>query len=162
MGRTVRNAKLKETISKVNLEGKYFCTEIYLFSFWGVHQSFEVITGLNFRFIGNMHMHMFSTLKRKSWLLRMTLLRAVQVQAGVVKKFERIFRSYTFLFLGILFIQPTPNSNFQPNFLSFTNILLCAGIVRGPKSIVIKVWRTGYASNSCNKILHYLKTSLSE
>ena len=92
----------------------------------------------------------------------MTLLRAVQVQAGVVKKFERIFRSYTFLFLGILFIQPTPNSNFQPNFLSFTNILLCAGIVRGPKSIVIKIWRTGYASNSCNKILHHLKTSLSE
>ena len=35
-----------------------------------------------------MHMHMFSTLND----VRMTLLRAVQVQAGVVKNFERIFR----------------------------------------------------------------------
>ena len=33
----------------------------YFFSFWGVHQNFEVITGLNYRFTGNLHVHVFST-----------------------------------------------------------------------------------------------------
>ena len=35
--------------------------EIYLFSFWGVRQNFEVITGLNYRFLGNLHVLVFST-----------------------------------------------------------------------------------------------------
>ena len=35
--------------------------EIYLFSFRGVRQNFEVITGLNYRFLGNLHVLVFST-----------------------------------------------------------------------------------------------------
>ena len=49
----------------------------------------------------------------------MTLLPAVQVQAGVVKKFASHFHKYTFLFLGIMIIRPMLISNFQPNFIFF-------------------------------------------
>ena len=53
--------------------------------------TFEVcIKILNCSFKGNLYARVFSTLKKKKtglWLIRMTLLRAVQVLAGVMKKF---------------------------------------------------------------------------
>ena len=57
----------------------------------GLHQNFEVMTDLNYRFIGNLHARVFSTLKPGLRLLRITLLRAALVQAGVVKKCGKVF-----------------------------------------------------------------------
>ena len=56
-------------------------------------------------------------------LTQMTLLHAIKVQAGVVKKFAQCFHQYKFLFLRILFIWSMLNSNFSTNFSSFLNIL---------------------------------------
>ena len=57
------------------------------------------------------------------WLLRMTLLHAIKVQAGVVKMLAQLFHWDTFLFLRILFFRPMLNSNFSTNFSSLLNIL---------------------------------------
>ena len=50
--------------------------EIYFFSFWGVHQHFEFKAGLNYRFIGNLHVHVFVMYiyKTRIRLLQMTSL----------------------------------------------------------------------------------------
>ena len=60
---------------------------MYLFSFWGVHQNFKVISGLNYRFIGNLHVYVFSTYDIAIMTTSKDLNFHVQVQAGVVKKF---------------------------------------------------------------------------
>ena len=64
-----------------------------------MYQNFKVITGLNYRFIGNLHVHVFQHVKPGLCLLQKTLLRAVLVKAGVVKKFAKLFHWYIFLFL---------------------------------------------------------------
>ena len=64
----------------------------------GVHQNFEVMAGLNYNFRGNLHARVFLTLKPWLWLLRITLLRAVQVQAGVVKSLVSFLISTHFFF----------------------------------------------------------------
>ena len=54
-----------------------------------MHQNFEVITGLNYRFVGNLNVRVFSTYETgiMTTVLQKTLLCAVQVQAGVLKTF---------------------------------------------------------------------------
>ena len=59
--------------------------KIYLFSFRGVHQNHVVIAGLNYRFVVNLHARVFSKLKPGLPICQMTLLRAIQIQAGVKK-----------------------------------------------------------------------------
>ena len=61
----------------------------------------------------------FQHVKPGLCLLQKTLLRAVQVKAGVVKKFAKLFHWYIFLLLWILFIQPMLNSNFSTKLIFF-------------------------------------------
>ena len=53
----------------------------------------------------------------------MTLLPAIQVQVGVVKKFVLLFHLYTFIFLEVWIIRPMLNSNFSTKFYFLLNIL---------------------------------------
>ena len=50
-----------------------------------MHQKYVVTAGLNYRFVVNLHARGFSKLKAGLPICQMTLLRAIQIQAGVKK-----------------------------------------------------------------------------
>ena len=56
-----------------------------------MHQNFEVIAGLNYRFIGNQRVHVFSTCKTEIMTNTNDFNHAAQVQAGVLKTFAELF-----------------------------------------------------------------------
>ena len=64
-----------------------------------MHPNYEVITGLNYKFIVNLYASVFSTLKLGLRQLRMTFLHAIQVQARVVKKSVLSFFICTHFFI---------------------------------------------------------------
>ena len=59
----------------------------YLFSFWVVHQNFEMMIGLSYRFIRNLYVSVFSTYKTGIMTTSNDFTTYLQVQAGVVKNF---------------------------------------------------------------------------
>ena len=88
-----------------------------------MHQNYEVMVGLNYRSIGNLHENVFSTYENESMTTLMTLPCTIRVQAGIVKKFADLFHSYTFLFLRVLFMRPLLNFSFSTKFYILLNIL---------------------------------------
>ena len=80
--------------------------EIYFFSFWGVHENFDAMAGLNYRFIGNLHVCV-----------------CFQHDIKLVKRLLSFFHQYTFLFLRILFLWPLLSSNFSNKVYILLNIL---------------------------------------
>ena len=95
-----------------------------MFSFLGIHQNFKVIAGLNYRFRGNLHVHVFSTYKTG---IMTTLNDVIMCCAGTGRFRKKVCLAFSLVhisFLGILFIWPMLNSNFSIKFSSLLNILI--------------------------------------
>ena len=99
---------------------------IYFFSFWGVHQNFEVIAGLNYRFIGNQRVHVFSTCKTEI----MTNTNDFNTcRTGTGRCFKNV--CWAFSLVHISFSKNLWILIFQPNFIfcwQFVDLLLSANI----------------------------------
>ena len=60
-----------------------------------MHQKYVVTAGLNYRFVVNLHARGFSKLKPGLPICQMTLLRAIQIQAGVYLAFSLMKISFS-------------------------------------------------------------------
>ena len=131
---------------------KFICSP-----FEGGHQNFKVITGLNYRFTGNLHVHVFSLCETG---IMTTSKDFTTCRIGTGRCCKKSFHEYTFLFLRIMFIQPVLNSNFSTKFYYFFNSFRSPSIIE--KYGQIKVFCTTYASSFVIKYCIFLKTSISE
>ena len=130
--------------------------ETYLFSFWGVHQNFKAIAGLNYRFIGYLYVRVFSTYK--TGIMTTSNDFTIQVLAGVVKKVCLAFSLVDISFLRILCIRPMLKFTFQPNFIFFWILLdlLVSVHIHVIKIItwnVVDVWHISFSSDPPNILL---------
>ena len=121
--------------------------EIYLFSFWGALQNFEVITGLNYRFTGNLHVHFFSTYETRIMTTQKDL---TMCCIGTGKCYKKELR--------ILFIWRMLILIFQPNFMFFWifSYLLVSVNIHAMKITIwnlADVWLIIFSSDPPNIIL---------